>query len=52
MAAENQGLFTPESIEQWLMASWLTMAAAEVDSYEFSKYSQEERQEKRKIFYE
>ena len=44
MRAENQGLRTQQSIDQWLMASWLTMAAAEVDSFSYTKYSQEERE--------
>ena len=39
MRAENSGLKTNESINHWLMASWLTMAAAEVDHFEYSKYS-------------
>lgn len=51
MEALKRGLRTAESREQFLMASWLAMAAAEVDQYNYRKYTSEERVEMRKRFY-
>lgn len=33
------------------MASWLCMAAAEVDNYKYSKYSEKERKLNKEEFY-
>ncbi|KRX03513.1 hypothetical protein PPERSA_02892 [Pseudocohnilembus persalinus] len=52
MKSENSGLQTPESLNHWLMASWLCMAAAEVDNYKYSKYSEKERKLNKEEFYQ
>jgi hypothetical protein len=52
--AEAEGLKTKDSIDYFLMAAWLAMAAAEVDGYRsnsYAKYSTEERAEMRAAFY-
>ena len=46
------GLQTKESKEQFLMANWMAMAAAEVDTYNFSKYSRNDRLKYKRHFYE
>jgi len=51
MKAENEGLKTKQSRDYFLLASWLAMAAAEVDRYEYSKYTIQERQKLREEFY-
>eukprot|EP01062_Namystynia_karyoxenos_P038868 TRINITY_DN28251_c0_g1_i2.p1 TRINITY_DN28251_c0_g1~~TRINITY_DN28251_c0_g1_i2.p1 ORF type:complete len:328 (+),score=129.07 TRINITY_DN28251_c0_g1_i2:80-985(+) len=51
MRAENTGLRTKRSLDYWLMGSWLAMAAAEVDTFEYSKYSRPERLQLRDRFY-
>ena len=50
--AEVSGLHTQESLEYFLMASWLIMAASEVDHFPFRKYTKEERVTQSKAFYE
>jgi hypothetical protein len=49
--AENQGLHNQEALDSFMMASWLIMAAAEVDDYDYNKYSKEERKKNREEFY-
>lgn len=52
--AENEGLRTKDSVDYFLMAAWLAMAAAEVDGYRsnsYAKYSKEERAGMREAFY-
>lgn len=49
--AENQGLQSREALDSFIMASWLTMAAAEVDEYDYNKYSKEIRKKNREEFY-
>ena len=51
MRALRQGLQTASAEKQWLMASWLAMAAAEVDSREFTKHSKEQRAERKHRFF-
>ncbi len=46
------GLRTDESLEFWRMATWLVMAAAEVDRFPYRRYSPEERAVQRDAFYE
>lgn len=46
-----RGLRTRESVDLFLMATWLVMAAAEVDAFPFSKYTPEERAAQREAFY-
>jgi len=50
MEALKKGLDGPEAERLWLMSSWLTMAAAEVDDYPYGKYSPEQRQQHKDIF--
>eukprot|EP00455_Lapot_gusevi_P055526 TRINITY_DN9033_c0_g1_i1.p1 TRINITY_DN9033_c0_g1~~TRINITY_DN9033_c0_g1_i1.p1 ORF type:complete len:281 (+),score=95.45 TRINITY_DN9033_c0_g1_i1:84-926(+) len=52
MRAENEALRTVTSRENFLMASWLAMAAAEVDGYNYAKYTAQERAEMRERFYQ
>eukprot|EP00927_Polykrikos_kofoidii_P076755 TRINITY_DN73794_c0_g1_i1.p1 TRINITY_DN73794_c0_g1~~TRINITY_DN73794_c0_g1_i1.p1 ORF type:complete len:387 (+),score=66.00 TRINITY_DN73794_c0_g1_i1:87-1247(+) len=52
LEAEKGGLRSTSSLEQWLMASWLTMAAAEVDAYDFQRYSLEERDQLKQRFFD
>jgi histidinol-phosphate aminotransferase len=49
--ADAQGLRTQQSVEYFLMATWLIMAAAEVDDFPFTKYTHEQRDAQRKRFY-
>eukprot|EP01087_Luapelamoeba_hula_P017670 TRINITY_DN5592_c0_g2_i1.p1 TRINITY_DN5592_c0_g2~~TRINITY_DN5592_c0_g2_i1.p1 ORF type:complete len:309 (+),score=75.80 TRINITY_DN5592_c0_g2_i1:1-927(+) len=49
--AVNGGLQTQEAVDYFLMASWLAMAAAEVDLYNYSKYDPAKRAEMRLTFY-
>eukprot|EP00759_Apiculatamorpha_spiralis_P037322 PhF_6_TR37204/c0_g1_i1/m.54832/K00817/hisC; histidinol-phosphate aminotransferase len=50
--AEVSGLKTQESLDFFLMATWLVMAAAEVDRFPFKKYTLEERIQQRQEFYD
>ena len=52
MKALKAGLKGPVAEKQWLMASWLTMAAAEIDDYNYSKYTPEQRQQKIRKFFD
>ena len=45
------GLRTATAVEQWLMASWLCMAAAELDSFPYGKYTSENRAAKQMRFF-
>jgi len=49
--SEVSGLKSQDSIDFFLMATWLVMAAAEVDDFPFRKYSIEERKTQRIAFY-
>eukprot|EP00404_Azadinium_spinosum_P026574 CAMPEP_0180671298 /NCGR_PEP_ID=MMETSP1037_2-20121125/64501_1 /TAXON_ID=632150 /ORGANISM="Azadinium spinosum, Strain 3D9" /LENGTH=158 /DNA_ID=CAMNT_0022700319 /DNA_START=191 /DNA_END=664 /DNA_ORIENTATION=+ len=51
MRAIMKGLRSVEARELWIMASWCAMAAAEVDHYNYAKYTVEHRAEMRKRFY-
>jgi hypothetical protein len=51
MKAENHGLSNKESLEMFLHSSWCCMAAAEVDHYNYSKYTSKEREQMRQSFY-
>ena len=46
----KRGLATKEALDYFLMGSWLAMAAAEVDSYPYGKYSKEEREKRKSKF--
>jgi len=50
--AEVSGLHTQESLDYFLMATWLIMAASEVDHFPFKKYTKEERAQQAKTFYD
>ena len=50
--ADAGGLRSRESIDLFLMSTYLIMAAAEVDDFPFSKYSKEQRKAQRDSFYE
>ena len=50
--AEIMGLRSQEAIDYFLMAAWLCMAASEVDSWPFLKYSAAQRAIQRAEFYE
>ncbi|MFT4552450.1 MAG: hypothetical protein ACI9S8_001075 [Chlamydiales bacterium] len=50
--AENEGLQSKKARDCFMMASWLAMAAAEVDDYNYSKYSKEEREVNKEAFYQ
>merc|ERR1712086_125378 len=52
MRALKTGLRDEESEQLWLMASWWCMVAAEVDDFDYLKYTSEERQEKTSQFLE
>ncbi len=41
--AEIAGLRTRDAVDQFLMATWLVMAAAEVDDFPFTKYTADQR---------
>jgi hypothetical protein len=43
MRALKQGLRGAEAERLWLMASWLTMSAAEMDDFDYHKYTPEQR---------
>jgi hypothetical protein len=49
--ADVLGLRSQESIDFFLMATWLIMAAAEVDDFPFRKYTTEQRAQQREDFY-
>lgn len=51
MKSLQKGLRSAEARELWLMASWCCLVAAEVDHYNYSKYTQEQRKETRRRFY-
>merc|ERR1712224_444222 len=51
MKAIRLGLRSAEARECWIMSSWCTMVAAEVDQYKYAKYTNEERDAMRKRFY-
>jgi hypothetical protein len=50
--ADAGGLRSRESVDLFLMATYLIMAAAEVDDFPFSKYSKEQRRAQRESFYQ
>jgi hypothetical protein len=52
MRAEIAGLRTEQSKDDWLFASFLALAAAEVDAFSYAKYSREQRDEMREQFYD
>eukprot|EP00927_Polykrikos_kofoidii_P010518 TRINITY_DN14440_c0_g1_i1.p1 TRINITY_DN14440_c0_g1~~TRINITY_DN14440_c0_g1_i1.p1 ORF type:complete len:373 (+),score=68.31 TRINITY_DN14440_c0_g1_i1:61-1179(+) len=52
MEAEKSGLRSSASLDQWILASWLAMAAAEVDSCVFERYTTEQRTELRQHFFD
>lgn len=49
--AENLGLASTQALNAWLMASWMCMAATEIDTFDFGKYSEEEREQLREKFF-
>jgi hypothetical protein len=51
LKAEAEGLATRNGRDFFLMACWLAMAAAEVDGFNYGKYSDDERAEHRAAFY-
>ena len=50
--ADILGLRSQEAIDYFLMATWLCMAAAEVDDWPFRKYTAEQRAVQREDFYQ
>lgn len=50
--AEIMGLRGSEALELFLAATWLIMAAAEVDDFPYRKYSIEQRSVQREEFYQ
>merc|ERR1719316_2051906 len=51
MKSLQRGLRTAEARDLWLMSSWCCMVAAEVDKYDYAKYTKEQRREMRQRFY-
>ena len=51
LKAEAEGLATRDGRDFFLMAAWLAMAAAEVDGFEYSKYTPAQRRAHREGFY-
>ncbi|KAH3767751.1 histidinol-phosphate transaminase [Pelomyxa schiedti] len=49
--ADAGGLCSSESLEDFLAATWLVMAAAEVDDFPYSRYTREQRAVQREEFY-
>jgi hypothetical protein len=49
--AEKHGIRGRAGKEEFLLASWLAMAAAEVDDYNFSRYTPEQRAELKQNFF-
>jgi len=52
MRALRMGLASKEAQDLWLWASWCAMVAAEVDGYNYAKYTPDERRAMRKRFYD
>lgn len=51
LKAEAEGLMTEDGRDFFLMACWCAMAAAEVDGFQYAKYSPEQRAKQREAFY-
>jgi len=52
MRAVRLGLRSSEAHELWIMASWCSMVAAEVDKYRYAKYTEKEREAMKIRFYD
>ena len=48
----KRGLKDEEALEFFLLGSWLAMAAAEVDTFPFGKYSKEDRETRKYKFFD
>lgn len=51
LKAEADGLMTADGRDFFLMAAWCAMVAAEVDGFQYAKYSPEQRAKQRDAFY-